>query len=117
MRTLLRNRRALWYANPTGTREAILDENGNETGETRPAFTEPKRILLNVSAAAGEAAANPFGAFADYSRTLAALPGCPLVLGSRVWFGTEPPAKHNYIVSGVADSLNGLLYALKEVTG
>ena len=33
-----------------------------------------------------------------------------------VWFGAAPPDPHNYIVVRKADSKNGILYALLEVT-
>ena len=35
---------------------------------------------------------------------------------SIIWFGVAPPAAHNYIVVRKADSKNGILYALQEVT-
>lgn len=114
MRALLRNRRKIWYANPV-SRESIKDEWGNETGEERVTFSDPQPMLINVSAASGEVAAEAFGAFTDYSRTLAACNNAPLEEGSAVWFGPVPPAPHNYTVVKVADSLNGWLYALKEV--
>lgn len=114
MRALLRNRRKIWYANAI-SREPILDEWGNETGEERVIFSDPKSVLVNVSAASGEAAAEAFGAFTDYSRTLATCEALPLKEGSLVWFGESPPQKHNYTVSKVTDSLNAWMYALKEV--
>ena len=114
MRALLRNRRKIWYANPV-SRESIKDEWGNETGEERVVFSDPRALLINVSAASGEAAAEAFGAFTDYSRTLATCEATPIKEGSAVWFGAQPPAAYNYLVAKVADSLNGWLYALKEV--
>lgn len=152
MRLLRLNKRPLWYANPTGQVFPQVDENGYETGESIPLYTEPVLLPLNVSGASGEAAAEAFGAFTDYSRTAAAPIGCPLVEGSMVWFGSDPKdtaerlavsltgdvlrvqglppdtqaevytvsssLNHpNYRVVRVAESLNGILYALKEVVG
>jgi hypothetical protein len=43
-------------------------------------------------------------------------PSCPIDEDSIVWFGAAPPDPHNYIVVRKADSKNGILYALQEVT-
>lgn len=119
MRDMLRNRRPLWYANPIPDTETDLtDQYGNPTGETTTEYTEPKQLMLNVSASTGEAVADAFGAFTNYSRTIATADlSCPLIEGSRVWFGKTPKNLNdfNYIVVKEADSLNGLLYAIKEV--
>jgi hypothetical protein len=41
---------------------------------------------------------------------------CPIEEDSIIWFGIEPTKPHNYIVVRKADSKNGILYALQEVT-
>jgi hypothetical protein len=41
---------------------------------------------------------------------------CPIEEDSILWFGVEPNQPHNYIVVRKADSKNGILYALQEVT-
>lgn len=117
MRDLQRNKRLIWYANHIRD-DAVTDEFGNDTGETIPVYTDPVALKINVSAATGEAAAEAFGAFTDYSRTITTSDtSCPLKQNSRVWFGVEPSSgPHNYEVVRVADSLNGMLYALREVT-
>lgn len=117
MRELNRNKRELWYANLISS-EPVKDEWGNETGESDDTFSDPPvKLYLNVSAATGQAAAEAFGAFTDYSRVISTCDlACPLQIGSRVWFDTQPPKSHNYVVVRKADSLNSLLIALKEVT-
>ena len=116
MRDLARNTRDLWYAVPTGS-SSILDEYGNDTLEVEAAFSSPLHLKANVSANAGQEAVAAFGSYTEYSRTLS-ITGkmCPLVEGSRVWFGVKPSESHNYIVARVADSKNGYLVALREVT-
>ena len=116
MRSLLRNRRTLWYSN-LSEKVPVKDENGDLTGEEKLVYSEPQKLLLNVSAASGQAAAEAFGGFTDYSRVVSTCElSCPLQVGSRVWFDASPPAAHNYVVVRKADSLNCLLYALQEVT-
>lgn len=116
MRNLNRNKRLIYYANRVS--EAVnLDEYGNETGETTPLYGGATPMYCNVSAATGADAVEVFGSFTNYSRTICvADTGCPIDEESIVWFGVTPPTPHNYIVVRKADSKNGVLYALREVT-
>ncbi len=119
MRDLTRNKRKLWYATKVGS-NPILDEYGNDTLEVEEVFSSPLYLRANVSANVGQEAVEVFGSQTEYSRTVSIAGGeCPLVEGCRVWFGIEPDAQsanYNYTVSRVADSKNGYLVALREVT-
>ena len=116
MRSLNRNKRTIYYALRTGD-EVILDEYGNETGENTPTYGEAVALRANVSAATGQEAVEAFGNFTGYSRTMCvADSACPIEEDSVIWFGVEPTMAHNYIVVRKADSKNGILYALQEVT-
>lgn len=117
MRNLNRNRRTIHYALRTGE-VAIIDEYGNETGESEPIYGAATPLLCNVSAATGYDAVQAFGNFTAYSRTVCvADTNCPMDEESIVWFGVNPAVDpHNYIVVRKADSKNGILYALQEVT-
>lgn len=116
MRSLQRNWRTLYYASPQGT-ESILDDYGNETLETKTIYSEATELHVNVSANAGQEAMNAFGSLTEYSRTVTYFgETCPLVEGSIVWFGIDVSEGHNYIVVKVADSKNGFLIALREVS-
>ena len=116
MRGLNRNKRQIYYALHTGD-VANIDEYGNETSEYTPVYGETTPLLCNVSAAAAEDAVKAFGAFTGYSRTLfVADNNCPLDEQAIVWFGADPTEPHNYLVTRKADSKNGILYALQEVT-
>ena len=111
MRSLQRNWRTIRYANPQGT-EPIYDDYGNETLEYKTVYSEPVELDVNVSANVGEDTVNVFGSQTEYSRTVTYIGAtCPLVEGSKVWFGTQ-----EYIVVKVADSKNGCLIALREVS-
>jgi hypothetical protein len=116
MRGLNRNKRQIYFALRTGE-TTNLDEYGNETGESTPTYGNPIALSVNVSASSGGDAVQAFGSFTAYSRTLSVSdPACPLEEDSIIWFGVTPPAAHNYIVVRKADSKNGILYALQEVT-
>lgn len=118
MRDLKRNQRVVWYAVPT-TSAPILDEYGNDTLEVEVKFSSPLPFRANVSANVGQEAIEVFGSHTEYSRTVSISGKCPLVEGSRVWFGITPneqATNHNYTVARVADSKNGYLVALREVT-
>lgn len=116
MRSLNRNKRQIYYALRTG--ESLnVDEYGNETGESTPAYSEAAALRANVSAASGQEAVQAFGSFTGYSRTMfVADNACPIDEESVIWFGVEPSEPHNYIVVRKADGVNGILYALQEVT-
>lgn len=116
MRSLNRNKRMIYYAGRTAEVENI-DEWGNKTSEVTPVYDEPTPLFCNVSAATGEDAVRAFGSFTGYSRTVfVADSSCPIDENTIVWFGVTPPDPHNYIVVRKADSKNGILYALREVT-
>ena len=117
MRSLQRNWREIYYAVPQVT-ESIMDEYGNDTLEIRQIYSDPVLLSVNISANVGQEAVNTFGLLSGYSRTItySGSDVCPLVEGSRVWFGVDSTAQHNYIVIKVADSKNGFTIALREVT-
>ena len=119
MRSLFRNQRDLYYAAVVGT-ESILDEYGNYTLEVRTIYDSPTLLRANISANIGQDAVDTFGSQTEYSRTVS-LTGesCPLSEGDKVWFGVEPNVdgdNNNYTVARVADSKNGFLVALREVS-
>ena len=116
MRSLQRNCRKLYYAVPQ-TVESVLDEYGNDTLELKTTYGSPVKLMANVSANVGQEAMNVFGTLTGYSRTVTYHgDSCPLVEGCRVWFGVETTESHNYVVIKVADSKNGYLVALREVS-
>lgn len=116
MRTLNRNKRQIYYANRV-SETPMYDEYGNETGEVIPIYGVITPLRCNVSAASGGEAVQAFGNFTGYSRVLCVSDtSCPITEDSIVWFGAEPSKPHNYIVVCKADSKNGVLYALQEVS-
>ena len=116
MRSLNRNKRQIHYALRTGE-IANIDEYGNETSEYTPVYGVTTPLLCNVSAASGQDAVRAFGNFTGYSRILfVADNNCPIDENTIIWFNVDQNEPHNYIVTRKADSKNGILYALQEVT-
>ena len=116
MRGLNRNKRLIHYARRLGE-VANTDDNGYETGEISPIYGMAEPLWCNVSPSIGEDAVRVFGNMTGYSRTIyVAESKCPMDENCIVWFGIPTTDPHNYIVVGRADSINGVLYAIREVT-
>lgn len=116
MRSLNRNKRQLYYALYLKD-TPIVDEYGNESGESEPVYGGVRELRGNISAASGEDVAQAFGNFTNYSRVLCVADNlCPLTERAIVWFGVGVDKPYNYVVTRKADSKNGILYALQEVT-
>jgi hypothetical protein len=113
------DKRPLWYSNPVGEKTSVVDKQGNETGESAyESWSEPAKLMLNVSPPTGSAEANPFGAFTDYSYVVSSSSkkrNTPLYEGTHVWFQTDVSKPFNYIVVKVAEHITDTKYALKEV--
>jgi hypothetical protein len=113
------DKRPLWYSNPVGEKKPVVDEWGNETGESAyESWSDPAKLMLNVSPPTGSAEANPFGAFTDYSYVVSSSSikrNTPLYEGTHVWFQTDVSKPFNYTVVKVAEHITDTLYALKEV--
>lgn len=113
------DKRPLLYSNPVGEKTPVVDEWGNETGESAyESWSEPAKLMLNVSPPTGAAEANPFGTFTDYSYVVSSSGkkhNTPLYEGTHVWFQTDVSKPFNYTVVKVAEHITDTLYALKEV--
>ena len=118
MRNCQRNYRTVWFANPTGETEPIRDEYGNETLEVKTIYDTPNKMRCNIGTSGGEDAVQIFGSTTEYHRTISFSGSgmCPLKEGCRVWFGVDTTEPHNYKVVKVADSKNGCIVALREVS-
>ena len=115
MRSLNKNKRGIYYALYTGE-DKILDEYGNETGESNPTYGEITELRCNISGASGDEVVQAFGSFTNYTRVVCVADNnCPIAEQTVVWFGVPPTEPYNYIVTRKADSKNGILYALQEV--
>lgn len=115
MRSLVRNKRTIYYALYLGDTE-VVDSDGYATGTYAPSYTEPQKLDINVSAASGAAWTREFGDFKNYDRTMVTTQDLPLDENSILWIDdldlTHP---HDYQIVQVAKSLNENRYAISKV--
>ncbi len=111
MRDIKRNEQTIYYANQTSVE--TFDEDGNPDKD----YETPKEYKISVSAGKGEVNNQGFGADLKYDKEMIKHDmGCEINEFSRLWVdGQAPDKKHNYIVKGVAKSLNCIRYAIERV--
>ena len=136
MRILSRNKKDLWYANPTATTYAT-DSNGFKTGEKTITYGTATKTRMSIAISSGAnnlgsqgiAEVEPYGIVTGYThRAVTEDLTCNMGEESRVWLGIEPTrivtiqgietevsVPHNFEVVRKAVSLNHLIYYLKEV--
>lgn len=119
MRSLERNKQAIYYANYSSQVEEI-DENGLYTGEITSVQYTPTLVKVNVSAARGEARTEMFGTDLSYSKTIVTDKDMGWDENTVLW--VDIPAMQgsivtpfNYRVVSVAKSINSVTYAIKGV--
>lgn len=120
MRGLKRNMRPFWYALYDGETE-YTDSDGNYTGDIGPGYRTPVRMMANISASRGSSGFELFGSDLQYSKTISTCEmDCPITEETAVWIDLEPvdesgnSVPHNYVVKGIAKSLNSIVYAIAE---
>ena len=144
MHVLERNKEYLWFANPTGE-EYVTDTNGYKTGERRITYGTPTKAKMSMAISSGAnnlgsqgmAELERFGILTGYThRAVTDDLSCTMNEESLVWYKIEPtrattvtktvngqtvteeveePVPHNFKVVRKAQSLNHLIYYLKEV--
>jgi hypothetical protein len=123
MRVLNRNKQALWYA-VFVSKEEIMDEYGNATGDYKITYSKPVAMRANISAARGTADVEMFGVALAYDKAIVTDDmSCPISETSILWIDTPPAldedgntiTPHDYVVKRVARSLNSIAYAVSKV--
>ena len=116
MRTLEINKQPMWYALCTGKTE-VIDEYGNHTGVFELTYSEPVYYPVNMSESRNIVKHEAFGVTADYDRTFVTTDmSCPITEDSIIWFGADPTTEpHNYVVHRIANSLNSITIAIRQV--
>ena len=144
MRILARNKKSLWYSNVTGSTYAT-DSNGFKTGEKIITYGTPAEVKMSMAISSGAnnlgsqgmATVEPYGIATGYThRAVTEDLNCPMDEESKVWYGRTPTETrnvqkvvngetvtvqeivqipHNFVVVRKAESLNHLIYYLKEV--
>jgi hypothetical protein len=123
MRTLVRNKIRIYYANYRD-KTPLKDEYGNLSGEYKVTYENPVAVMANVSAARGESTTRQFGEDVSYDRIIVLdNPDFPIAETSILWIDTLPEiaedgttkTPHDYIVKQVAPSLNSVSIAVSKV--
>lgn len=117
MRSLEKNKRKIFYALVSDTKEMVKDSDGNNTGELRQAVSEPIECWINHSPEKGTSENMPFGDLKDYDKVMSTTDmSLPITETSLLWIDETDIAKpHDYKILRIAKSLNQVLYAVKKV--
>lgn len=137
MRTLIRNKRAFYYCLYKED-EPIIDEYGNESGESIVTYYEPVEMVANVSQATGQSNTEQFGNLENYDKVIVTDDmDCPIDENSVLFIDKAPEFKDvqthtataitmtdktvsvpvpDYIVRRVAKSINSISIAVRKVT-
>ena len=116
MRLQRKNQEPVWFARCLG-KSAVLDADGNKTGEYTVSYSRPVQFMACVSPAGGSIAQEIFGITDGATRTMYVGGAEPIDKDSILWVGRSPEnnAPHNYVVTRIAQSRFHTVYALKEV--
>ena len=145
MRTLSRNKQAVYYA-LYGSTEDVVDDYGNEIIGSETTYSNVNLLMANVSPAKGDAELQQFGINEDYTRTVVTDKKLPIDEATVMWVGLGRldvydsadiytdgdtvikdgqivrfkngrfvEVPYNHKVVKVAKSINSTTYAIKEV--
>lgn len=140
-----RNDSDFWYCmyNPS-VQYAVIDENGNETGQIIPSYGDPISMWANVSPAAGVAQFQQFGNLGSFDKVIVTRDmTCPIDENTVLFLDKEPEyteivtheivegnalyadpsvsaityqlPKYDYIVKNVAKGLDAIAIAVRKV--
>lgn len=120
MKIMERNKQSFYYCLYTG-KTAVVDAEGNETGESSLTYSAEVFVKANVSAATGYAQIEQFGSNEQYDKVIVTDDmTCPIdentvlfIDKAPAWDGSVP--LYDYVVKRVARSLNSISYAVSKV--
>ena len=138
VRALTRNKRAFAFCLLESANAAVVDENGNRTGEYIPVYKEAVAMCANVSPASGYAETEQFGDLTDYDHVIVTdWLGCPIDESTVLFLDKAPEYRtvtvetadgvdtsetetvqiplYDYIVRRVSKSLNSVSIAVSKV--
>jgi hypothetical protein len=122
MKVMERNKSPFWYL-LYERKSLILDDDGNETGESKVSYKAAVSMRANVSAASGSAQVEQFGSFVSYDKVIITDElSCPIDENTVLFIDKEPvyaddgTPLYDYVVKRVAKSLNSISYAVSKVT-
>ena len=100
----------------------IIDEYGNETGETVRHYARAVEMYANISPATGQSQVEQFGNLDNYDKVIVTDDmNCPidehsvLFIDKQPEYSTDSLPIYNYIVKRIAKSLNSISIAVRKV--
>jgi len=120
MRCLLRNKRPFWYAQPSGKTDVM--DGDYLTGDKKIVYSEPVKVMGNISPARGSVYVDLFGNDINYEKVIVIDdPDTPIAEETVLCVDSEPRYNgdgdliYDYIVRRVARSLNSASIAIARV--
>lgn len=121
MRHLLKNKQTVYWADFQRS-EPVIDLDGNDTGEQKLFYTEPRKTAWNVGCVDSDAEVEMFGARAIETIKIVTDGRPDITETSIIWFGKKPDEpyksdspRHNYAVVGIQKSLNETVVFARKV--
>lgn len=121
MRCMERNKTPFYYCLYEGEKP-VIDEAGDETGETQVVYSDPVFLKANISPATGNTSVEQFGNSLQYDKVIVLDDvTCPidehtvLFVDKTPAFDDEGVPLFDYIVKKVARSLNSVSIAIGKV--
>jgi hypothetical protein len=121
MKTLLRNRKNVFYALPTGQKVKATDRYGNYTGETVPEYGAPQEYTrLSSQNVKGLIKTEAFGLADGYDTTFVTCDmNCPITIGARLWIDKTPNTDgtdFTHLVKAVLPTINTIKIIVENVS-
>ena len=139
MRLVKRNLKPIWYRLYLGEK-TVKGDDDYETGEKKVSYSDPVKLMCNVSPASGNAVQEMFGVIEDYDKIIITDDmNCPIDENTVIYIDKKPkrkvrlqtqfpvnpfgnvlyasdvPEKFDYVVRRVAKSLHNISYAVSKV--
>lgn len=123
MKGMIRNKRKFYWCEYEG-KTAVTDDDGYETGELQPTYSEATEMYASISSARGTSDIQLFGNFTDYDKVIiianpeyAMDENCVLFVDKDPEYDdTTGVPLFDYVVKRVSRSLNSTAYAISRVT-
>lgn len=123
MRLLKKNERPFYYQLYEDV-TMLKASTGYYTGEKGVSYSDPVKLMGNISAVTGESVVAEFGTYDDYSKVILLTDmTCPIDENSVLWIDRVPTYDGegnltntpDYVVRHVAKTLNVIAYAIAKV--
>lgn len=116
MRCLTRNKTIFYFDEPTGSRTAEVDTNGKKTGGYTYLRTTPVQISVYITREEKvDIIDEKFGRVRSCERRVIGVGKCPFDIDAYLYIENTVQEGHDYIVSGISQSLNSYTATIKKV--